>query len=56
MRGAEHLLAMYTGDVTRAVAFSMGSDMPDAVTVVLDPEEKLEEITRVNNRVTVNVK
>lgn len=41
---------------TKQVAFSISSDMPDAVTVVLDPEKKLEEITRVNNRVTVNVK
>ncbi len=41
---------------TKQVAFSIGSDMPDSITVVLDPEEKLEEITRVNNRVTVAVK
>ena len=41
---------------TKQVAFSIGSDMPDVVTVVLDPEEKLEEITRVNNQVTVAVK
>lgn len=38
---------------TKQVVFALGSGMPDAVTVVLDPEEKLEEITRVNNRVTV---
>ena len=41
---------------TQQVAFSIGSDMPDSIAVVLDPEEKLEEITRVNNRVRVNVK
>ncbi len=40
---------------TKQVVFALGSGMPDAVTVVLDPGEKLEEITRVNNRVTVNV-
>jgi len=41
---------------TKQVVFSIGSHMPDSITVVLDPEEKLEEITRVNNRVMVNVK
>ena len=41
---------------TKQVAFSIGFDMPDSITVVLDLEEKLEEITRVNNRVTVAVK
>ena len=41
---------------TRQVAFSIGFDMPDSITVVLEPEEELEEITRVNNRVTLAVK
>ena len=41
---------------TKQVVFSIGSDMSDSITVVLDPEEELEEITRVNNRVMVNVK
>ena len=40
---------------TKDVVFSMGSTVPDSVTVVIDPEQKLDEITRANNRVSQRI-